>query len=105
MHTVRTVFYPVVLWHYAIILPILFGIRISSLQQSRDYIWLLYSEEITEALQWRYNGRDSVWNHQPHRCLLNAFQAQIKENIKAPHHGPLCGEFTGHWWIPRTNGQ
>ena len=22
-------------------------------------------------------------------------QAQIKENIKAPHHWPLCGEFTG----------
>ena len=22
--------------------------------------------------------------------------AQIKENIKAPHHWPLCGEFTGH---------
>ena len=25
-------------------------------------------------------------------------QAQIKENIKAPHHWPLCGEFTGHRW-------
>ena len=23
-------------------------------------------------------------------------QAQIKENIKAPRHWPLCGEFTGH---------
>ena len=22
-------------------------------------------------------------------------QAQIKENIKAPRHWPLCGEFTG----------
>ena len=30
---------------------------------------------------------------------------QIKENIKAPRHWPLCGEFTGHRWIPRTNGQ
>ena len=27
-------------------------------------------------------------------------QAQIKENIKAPRHWPLCGEFTGDWWIP-----
>ena len=26
-------------------------------------------------------------------------------NIKAPRHWPLCGEFTGHRWIPRTNGQ
>ena len=28
------------------------------------------------------------------------FQAQIKENIKAPRHWPLCGEFTGDRWSP-----
>ena len=28
-------------------------------------------------------------------------QAQIKENIKAPRHWPLCGEFTVDHWIPR----
>ena len=27
-------------------------------------------------------------------------QAQIKENIKAPRHWPLRGEFTGHRWNP-----
>ena len=27
-------------------------------------------------------------------------QAQIKENIKAPRHWPLCGELTGDRWIP-----
>ena len=32
-------------------------------------------------------------------------QAHIKENIKVPRHWPLCGEFTGDRWIPRTNGQ
>ena len=32
-------------------------------------------------------------------------QAQIKENIKAPRHWLLGGEFTGDRWIPRTNGQ
>ena len=32
-------------------------------------------------------------------------QAQIKEDIKAPRQWPLCGEFTGHRWIPRTKGQ
>ena len=32
-------------------------------------------------------------------------QMQIKENIKAPRHWPLCGEFTEDRWIPRTNGQ
>ena len=26
-------------------------------------------------------------------------------NIEAPRHWPLCGEFTGDRWIPRTNGQ
>ena len=32
-------------------------------------------------------------------------QAQIKENIQAPRHWPLWGEFAGDWWILRTNGQ
>ena len=35
----------------------------------------------------------------------SCIQAQFKENIKAPRHWPLCGEFTGHRWIPRTKGQ
>ena len=58
------------------------------------------------SLRWRHNGRDGVSNHQPHGCLLQPFiQTQIKENIKDPRHWPLCGEFTGDRWIPRTNGQ
>ena len=32
-------------------------------------------------------------------------RVQIKENIKAPRHWPSCREFTGHRWVPRTNGQ
>ena len=32
-------------------------------------------------------------------------QAQIKENIYAPCHKPLCGEFTDDRWIPHTNGR
>ena len=32
-------------------------------------------------------------------------QAQIKENVKAPHHWPLCGELTGDQLIPCTKGQ
>ena len=32
-------------------------------------------------------------------------ETQIKENIKASRHWPLCGEFTGDRWIPRTDGQ
>ena len=32
-------------------------------------------------------------------------QAQIKENINAPRHWPLWGEFTGDRWILRTKDQ
>ena len=32
-------------------------------------------------------------------------QAQIKENIKAPRHGPLWGESTDYQWIPLTMGR
>ena len=38
------------------------------------------------------------------RLLTQSF-IQTKENIKAPRHWPLFGEFTGEWWIRRTNGQ
>ena len=39
-------------------------------------------------------------------CLLNnLFKVQIKQNIKAPRHWPLWGEFTGDRWIPHTKGQ
>ena len=37
-------------------------------------------------------------------CVL-IVQAQIKENINAPRHLPLWGEFTGDRWIPLTKGQ
>ena len=33
------------------------------------------------------------------------YSVQIKENIKATCHWPLCGESTGDRWIPRTNGR
>ena len=43
---------------------------------------------------WRLKSPASRWFAQPF------VQAQIKENIKAPRHWPLCGEFTGDRWIP-----
>ena len=59
------------------------------------------------SLPWRHNGHEGVSNNQSHHCFSTQpfIQAQIKENIKAPRHWPLCGEFTGDRWIPRTNGQ
>ena len=57
------------------------------------------------TLQWRHNESYHVSDHQPHDCLLNrSFKAQIKENIKAPRHWPLWGEFTGDRWIPHAKG-
>ena len=53
------------------------------------------------TLQWRHKERDGVSNHQPHDCF---FKVQIKENIKAPRHWPMWGEFTGDQWIPCTKG-
>ena len=33
--------------------------------------------------------------------VYSTVYSQIKENIKAPRHWSLCGEFTGDRWIPR----
>ena len=69
---------------------------------------LLTPQQMTSivSLKWRHNERDVFSNHQPHHCLLNRlFKAQIKENIEAPLHWPLCAEFTGDEWIPHTKGQ
>ena len=63
----------------------------------------LYQKDMT--LRWRHNERDSVSNRQPRDCLLNRLFRRIKYIIKALRHWPLCGEFTGDRWIPRTNGQ
>ena len=49
--------------------------------------------------RWRLKSPASLLFTQPF------IQAQIKENTKVPRHWPLCGEFTGDRWIPRTNGQ
>ena len=70
-------------------------------------IFAAYSDWLhSKSLQSRHNVCDGVSNHQPHDCILNClYKAHIKENIKAPHHWPLWGEFTGDRWIPRTKGQ
>ena len=73
------------------------------------FLRLSFTEAVSKTyitLQWRHNGHDSVSNQQPHDRFTQPFiQTQIKENIKAPRHWPLCGEFTGDRWIPRTKGQ
>ena len=54
-----------------------------------------------KTLQWHYNERDGISNHQPHDCFLDLLlRRRLKKNIKAPRHLPLWGEFTGDQWIP-----
>ena len=61
--------------------------------------FLIFSDPF--SLQWRHNELDGVSKAPASRLFTRPFiQAQIKENIKAPRHWPLCGEFTGHRWIP-----
>ena len=53
----------------------------------------------SKRAQWRLKSPAS-------RLFTQLFiQAPIKEDIKAPRHWPLWGEFTGDRWIPRTKGQ
>ena len=76
------------------------------------YTWMLWphrpwigQNSTICSLLWRHNERDGVSNHQPHDHNQPFIQAQIKENFKAPRHCPLCGEFTGDWWIPPGTGE
>ena len=52
------------------------------------------------SLQWRHYGRDGVWNHQPHDCLLNRLLRRgSKKTSKArvtdlcAGNSPVTGEF------------
>ena len=79
---------------------------ISSRPDWNDWYFKTWGSWAFHSLQWRHNGRYGVSNHQPPDCSLKClFEAQIKENIKAPRHWSLCWEFTGDRWIPRTKGQ
>ena len=48
----------------------------------------------SQWMRWRLRSPASRLFTQP------LIQTQIKENIKAPRHWPLCWEFTGNRWIP-----
>ena len=64
------------------------------------------SVQTAYSLQWRHNGRYGVSKHQPPDCLLNRlFWRRSKKISTLRVTGLLCGKFTGHRWIPRTNGQ
>ena len=63
--------------------------------------YLLYIIDYSDVIMSRWRLKSPAL-----RLFTQPFiQVQIKENIKAPRHWPLCGEFTGDRWIPRPNGQ
>ena len=44
-----------------------------------------------QLLQWRHNGCDGIWNHQPHNCWLNhLFRHRLKKTSKLRVTG-VCG--------------
>ena len=54
------------------------------------------------SLQWRYNGRNGISNHQPHDCLLNRwFRRRSKKTPKLRVTGLCAGntpENVSNWW-------
>ena len=66
--------------------------RYTSICYHSEYPNRHYSDVI--MVGWRLKSPTSPLFIQP--CI----QVQIKENIKASRHWPLCGEFTGDRWIP-----
>ena len=83
-------------------------------QISKTYSFILHPSPVI-SLQWRHNGRDDIWNHQPHECLLNRlFRCRWKKTSKLRFTGlcegnsPVTGEFSAQrvsnaenvaiWW-------
>ena len=67
----------------------------------RLHISLLFAKGNTcLSLQWRHNEPDGVKSPASRLFTQPFINVQIKENLKAPRHWPLCGEFIGDRWIP-----
>ena len=61
----------------------------------------VYERRKKWSLQWRHNGRDSVWNHQPHDHLLNRlFRRRSKKTSKLRVTGLCAGNSPGSGEFP-----
>ena len=69
------------------------------------------------TLQWRHNGRDGVWNHQPHDCLLRRRSkktSKLRVTGLCSGNSPVTSEFSAQmasnsenvsiWWRHHGNG-
>ena len=79
---------------------------------SREVIARTIDQRVVQGdpftLQWRYNRRDGISNHQSHDCLLNhLFWRRSKLTSKLHVTGFYEGNspVTGDRWISRTKGQ
>ena len=100
------------LWYKKCIFNSIFVIavnsKISASSQREPIFWwaLLLMSMLVWSLHWRHNERDDISKSPAAPVFTQTLvQAQIKENINAPRHWPLWGEFTGDRWIPHTKGQ
>ena len=73
------------------------------------YVRLLIISMVSASTVYHYNDvlMSAMASKSPASALFAQvlIQVQIKGNIKTPRHWPLCVEFTGDRWIPRTKGQ
>ena len=70
------------------------------------YDWINHSELISQKFKSQQkNIFDNILYFTVWLFIQLLIQVQIEENIKAPCHWTLWGEFTGGWWIPHTKGQ
>ena len=83
------------------------GDKPSSSQTIRQYVTKVYmgSSASTRHYMTSQWGRWRLKSPASRLFTQPFIHAQIKANIKAPRHWPLCGKVTGDRWIPRTKGQ
>ena len=63
--------------------------------------WWLALVQLLIPLQWRHNGCDFVWNHQPRDCLLNRFfRLRSKKTSKLRVTGLCTGSSPGTGEFP-----
>ena len=86
MQTVHMILY-IYLDHSYRLIAFTFSIYTSTHENTAEWEWFI--TVTSSLLRWRH--KSPAW-----RLFTQLFiQAQIKENIKAPRHWPLWGEYTG----------
>ena len=68
----------------------------------RRRVHCTWREEVSRYLIFSEHYSDVIMITMASQITSLTIEVQIKENIKAPRHWPLCGEFIGDRWSPRT---